>query len=264
MRRVWRHEDAVVDPDALALETECLSLAQAGADDDLEEVGEGGVDASAVGEELDGLLGAPGRAFVGAGPAHGQGLGSVEGEPVVADGGAQGAGERGQAVVDGLAAAAGLELLVRIGGDVVVGELLQAHLAEHGDQLAEHVGAVAGVRGGLEQELHRLQPLGEVGGHRLVRVGVEAQLAAFKEASQRALRVPRILETAAAYGAPATAERGDIDGEGPRAVPFLGKTRTPGPELAPIRVTAPAPAVHPTPPPSRTAHVLLPPAALIP
>ncbi len=83
-----------------------------------------------------------------------------------------------------------------------------------------------------------------------MRVGVEAQLAAFEEAAQRALGGKVVPEATAAHRAPATAERGDVDGEGSRAVPLVGKARTPGPELAPIRVTASAPPVDPAPPPS--------------
>ncbi|MFF1909917.1 hypothetical protein [Kitasatospora sp. NPDC058218] len=62
-------------------------------------------------------------------------------------------------MVDGLASAAGFELLVGVGGDVVVGEFLQAYLSEDGDEFAVYVGAVAGVGGGFEQELnaHRVR-----------------------------------------------------------------------------------------------------------
>ncbi|WP_406112014.1 hypothetical protein [Kitasatospora purpeofusca] len=129
---------------------ERFSLAQAGADDHLDEVGEGGVDVAAVGEEGDGLLGAPGDAFVRAGSADRHGLGGVEREPVGAHGGAQGAGEGGEAVMDGLASASGFELLVGVGGDVVVGEFFEAYRAEDGDEFAVYVGAVAGVGGGFE------------------------------------------------------------------------------------------------------------------
>ncbi|WTH22277.1 hypothetical protein OG977_09920 [Kitasatospora purpeofusca] len=109
-------------------------------------------------------------------------------------------------MVDGLASASGFELLVGVGGDVVVGEFFEAYRAEDGDEFAVYVGAVAGVGGGLEQELHALEPPGEVGGHRLVRIGVEPQLAPFEEAPQRALRRPRVLEPSPAHGAPPSTE----------------------------------------------------------
>ncbi|WTH22278.1 hypothetical protein OG977_09925 [Kitasatospora purpeofusca] len=80
--RVADEHDAVVDPYARALEAEGLALAQAGADDDLDDIGGGGVFGAAVGEEGDGLLGAPGDAFVGAGSADRHGPGGVERQAV--------------------------------------------------------------------------------------------------------------------------------------------------------------------------------------
>ncbi|MFJ9953309.1 hypothetical protein [Kitasatospora sp. NPDC091207] len=71
--------DAVVDPDARALETERLALAQAGADDHLDDIGEGGVFLAAVGEELDGLLRTSGDAFAARGRRIGMGWAALNG-----------------------------------------------------------------------------------------------------------------------------------------------------------------------------------------
>lgn len=146
----------------------------------------------------------------------------VVSEAVLADGGAQGAGERGQAPVDGHLAAACGQLGVNESGDVAVAEIVQLEGAQGGDQVAGDVVAIPGESGRLEYVRLRLQPSREVVGDGLVRVAVEPAGLALKDPLQRGLGGVLGGEAAAADGGTAVVGGGEVDGEGPASVVTIG------------------------------------------
>jgi hypothetical protein len=160
--------------DVVPVQAEGLALAQAGADEELEEVGHVRVGFVAVLQEPDCLVRGPDPAFRRGRSAQDRWAGGVVGEAVLADRVPQRAGQGGQAPVEGGAAAAGGELRGHECADVPVPEVVQPEAAEGGDEIVVHVVAVAGHGRRLEHQRLRRQPGAEVVGDGLVRIGVES------------------------------------------------------------------------------------------
>ncbi|GGL13299.1 hypothetical protein GCM10010094_87780 [Streptomyces flaveus] len=245
-------EHAFGQVDVVPVQAEGLAFAQAGADEELEQVGHVRIGVVAVLEEPDRLGGGPDPALRRSGaPAlrrgrspQGRRAGRVVGEAVLEDGVPQRAGQRGQAPVEGGAATAGGELAGDEGGDVPVPEFVQPEAAEGGDEVVVHVVAVAGHGGRLEDQRLGCQPGVEVVGDGLVRVGVEAAGLALQERPQRGLGVVVAGEAASPDGGPVAGWGGNVDGEGPRPVVMVGEQAgAVCSELAAVGVSAAAPAV---------------------
>ncbi|MCJ0874242.1 hypothetical protein [Streptomyces sp. AP-93] len=135
----------------------------------------------------------------------------------MAEGVAEGAGEGGQASVEGGPAEACGELAGDEGGDVPVSELVQLQGPEGGDEIVVDVVPVAR-DGGLECEGLGGEPGGQVVVDALVRVGVEPAGLALQEPPQRLLGRVVAAESATAHGRPAVARCRDVDRERPRRV----------------------------------------------
>ena len=226
------------------MQGEGFAFADAGADEDFDEVGEGWVGGSAAVQEADGVLDGPDLPFCCRGPWDDRGAGGVVGEPAVADGVAEGAGERGEAAVDGDLAASGGELGVGEGGDMGVAEVVEPDRAEGGDQVVGDVVAVADVCGGLEDELLVLEPGREVVGEGLVGVGAEAGGLALDHPAQSCSGCFGGGVAAAADVVASMVGGGEVEGEGPGAVIGVGgELGAVGSELLATLVAAAAPAV---------------------
>ncbi|MCX5149132.1 hypothetical protein OHB36_20540 [Streptomyces sp. NBC_00320] len=171
--------------DVVPVQTEGLSLAHAGADEELEQVGRVWVCPMAVLEEADGLVRGPDPPLWRRRTVKSRGAGWVVGEAVLAEGGAEGAGECDKASVEGGLAAAGGELAGDERGDVPVSELVQLQGPEGRDEIVVDVVPVTGDGGRLEHEGLGGEPDGQVVGDALVRVGVEPAGLALQEPPQR-------------------------------------------------------------------------------
>nr|WP_251050889.1 hypothetical protein [Streptomyces sp. ISL-86] len=167
------------------------------------------------------------------------------GKAVLPDGVTEGAGEGGQAAVEGGVTASGGELAGDEGGDVPVGELVQLEATERGDEVVADVVAVASHSGRLQHQGLRFQPRVEVGGDSLAGVGVVPADLAFEEPAQSLLGAVLGGKSAPADGG-AVAWGGDIDGEVPGAVLAVGEqVGAVGAELVVLGVSAAAAAVDP-------------------
>ncbi|MEV8061333.1 hypothetical protein AB0P37_34000 [Streptomyces antimycoticus] len=121
--------------DVVPVQAEGFAFAEAGADEELDQVGEVRIGCVAVAEEADCLGRGPDGAFGGGRAWQHGGPDDVHGESVLADGVADRAGEGGEDVPDGGASAACGELgLYEVVG-VFVGEFVQADRAEGRDQV---------------------------------------------------------------------------------------------------------------------------------
>nr|WP_244372094.1 hypothetical protein [Streptomyces griseorubiginosus] len=230
--------------DVVPVQAEGLALAQAGADEELEEVGHVRIGVVAVPEEADRLVGGPDPALRRGRPPQGRWAGGVVGEALLADRIPQRAGQGGEAPVEGGAAAAGGELAGHEGADVPVPELVQLQAAEGGGEIVVHVVAVAGHRGRLEHQRLRCQPGVQVVGDGLVRVGVEPARLALQERPQGGLGGVVAREAASPDSGPVAGWGGNVDRERPRPVVSVGEQAgAAGSELAAVGVSAAAPAV---------------------
>ncbi|GLV85094.1 hypothetical protein Slala03_47830 [Streptomyces lavendulae subsp. lavendulae] len=145
-------EDTLGQVDVVPVQTEGLSFAHAGADEELEQVGDVWVCLVAVLEEADGLVRGPDPALWRRWTVKCRGTGGVVGEAMLADRVTESAGEGGQATVEGGLAAAGGELAGDERGDVPVPELVQLQGPEGRDEIVVDVVPLltlkSGCRGG--------------------------------------------------------------------------------------------------------------------
>jgi hypothetical protein len=132
-------EDVLRQVDVVPVQSESFALAQAGPDEDLDEVGEEQVERVAAAQKACRLVRGPDAAFRGGGSRDDGGARGVAGEAVVADGVAEGAGEGGQDLVDGDLPASAIELSVDVAGQVGVAEVVQEHIAQGRDEVIPDV-----------------------------------------------------------------------------------------------------------------------------
>lgn len=164
--------------DVFPVQAEGFAFAEAGADEEFDQVGEVRIVGVAVVQESDCLGWGPDGALAGGRAWDHGGPDDVGGELVLADGVADGAGEGGEDVPHGGVSVAGGELGQYEVVDVFVGELVQADRAEGRGRVVVDVVAVVDPCGGLEPQPLGREPLDQVGGDGLVRVGTDADPAA--------------------------------------------------------------------------------------
>ncbi|WP_243878857.1 hypothetical protein [Streptomyces sp. KS 21] len=245
--RATHIEDTLGQVDVVPVQTEGLSFAQAGADEELEQVGHVGVCLVAVLEEADGLVRGPDPSLGRRWPVKCRGTGGVVGEAMLADRVTESTGEGGQAAVEGGLAAACGELAGDERGDVPVSELVQLQGPEGGDEVVVDVVPVARHGGRLEHERLGGQPGTQVVGDGLVRIGVESAGLALQESAECGLGRVLAVEAASAHRRPLVAWGRDVDGEGPRPMVAVGEqVRAVRSELVTVGVPAATPAVDAT------------------
>ncbi|MEV5508616.1 hypothetical protein [Streptomyces orinoci] len=133
LARIYAHiEDTFVGADVVPAQSESFALSEAGSDEDLDEVGHERIGRVAVPQEGGSLLECPDMTLGGGRAGDDRGPCGIVVEPVVPDGLAQRAGERGEDAVDGDRTPAARELGAYEGGDVAVAEVVELDLPERG------------------------------------------------------------------------------------------------------------------------------------
>ncbi|MEU3352435.1 hypothetical protein [Streptomyces sp. NPDC037389] len=128
-------EDALVEAEVVPAQSECFSLADAGADENLDKIGHERIGRMAVPQEGDSLVDGPDVALGCCRPGDDRGPCGVVVEPVVPDRPAECAGQGGEDPVNGDWAPSARELRSDEGRDVAVAEIVELDLPERGDEI---------------------------------------------------------------------------------------------------------------------------------
>ena len=231
------------------MQAQDFAAAHAGAEHDLEQVGElVRVVVNVVPQERRRLLRGPAEALLGAGPGRHGVPGRVVPQPPGAHRDVQRVAQGRDGPVDSHASSAGGEL----GGDPVVDvpgtQVRQAPVAESGDQVALHARLIAGVGVRGEVRLPRAQPLAQEGSHGGAAVLVDTAQLPVQHAGHLAGRGGVAGEATPPARTTTAVLRRQVNGVRPRPVPrVLQQPHTPRTELLPVGTLAAAPPVDPAP-----------------